>query len=183
MGGFLGDIYGAKYGIANPTATAGNAIAGNISNLPALSTLTLGTDSIAAQGAQLPYLQNLPNYSAMLGSASSNATSELQGQVPQDVINQLQQGAAEGNVSGGFGANSPAEQSGYMKALGLTSLGLENQGMSQFSQLYGMTPTGAQFNPSSMFVTPSQEQAAQMAANKEAAAPDPELNGLISDFT
>jgi hypothetical protein len=33
-----------------------------------------------------------------------------------------------------------------------------------------------------MMVTPEQEQAAQLAANQEAAAPDPELTGLMSNF-
>jgi hypothetical protein len=176
----LGGITGTKYGVSDPTQTAGNAISGNLGNLSDIYGLTVGSDQASAAGAQSQYLANLPNYAANLNQASTNVGNELNGQLPQDVINQMQQGAAEHGVGGGFGANSPANQSAYLKALGLTSLGLEQQGQQGFEQLVAGTPTGPQFNPSSMMVTPEDQQAAQLAANKEAAAPDPELAGLAN---
>jgi hypothetical protein len=182
LGGFLSDVYGSKYGIPNPTGTAGSAIAGNEANLSGIYGLAMGADAISAAGAQSQYTANLPNYSGMLTQATGNVGSELQGQVPQDVINLLQQQGAERGVATGQGAGGPNTNASYLQALGLTSLGLENQGMQGFNQLYQDTPTGAQFNPSSMFVTPEQEQAAQLAANQEAAAPDPQMAGIMENL-
>ena len=182
LGDWLGDIYGQKYSIPNPTATAGNAIAGNESNLAGIYGLTMGADAASAAGAREQYAMNLPDYTGMLTQATTNVGSELQGQVPQDVVNLLQQRGAERGVMTGQGAGGPNTNASYLQALGLTSLGLENQGLQGFSQLYADTPVGPQFSPSSMMATPEQEQAAQLAANQEAAAPDPELSGIMSMF-
>lgn len=182
IGGLLTSLYGTKYSIPDPTQTAGSAIAGNTGNLGADQQLTLGADTIGAEGAALPFQMNLPNYEGMLGQASSNTSQELSGQVPKDVQNLLAQQASERGISTGQGAGSPNNSAAYLQALGLTSLGQEQQGQSNLSQLIGETPTGPQFNPSSMFVTPEQAQAAQLAANQESAAPDPALAGLASTF-
>jgi hypothetical protein len=182
LGDFLGDINGQKYSISNPTATAGNAIAGNEANLAGIYGLTVGADEAGAAGAASQYQMNLPDYTGMLTQATSNVTNELQGQVPQDVINLLQQQGAERGVATGQGPGGPNTNASYLQALGLTSLGLENQGLQGFAQLYADTPVGPQFSPSSMLVTPEQEQAAQLASNEEAAAPDPELSGIMSMF-
>ena len=182
IGGWLGDVYGSKYGIPNPVSTAGSAISGNLSNMYGISSLTEAADAASGAGVQSEYLNNLPDYMGMLNSASTNAATDLSGAVPQDVQSQLQQSAAERGVSTGQGPNSPNTNAAYLRALGLTSLGMQQTGMQDFNQLYQDTPTGTQFNPSSMMVTPEQEQAAQLAANQEAAAPDPELTGLMSNF-
>jgi hypothetical protein len=118
----------------------------------------------------------------MLTQATTNVGNELQGQVPDDVIRLLQQQGAERGVAGGQGPDSPNTNASYLQALGLTSLGMQDRGMQGFHQLYADTPIGPQFNPSSMMVTPEQQQAAQLAANQEAAAPDPELAGVMSNF-
>ena len=182
VGGWLGDVYGEKYGIPNPVSTAAQAISGNTGNLAGIYGLTVGADQAAAAGAQSQYIANLPDYTKMLTQATGNVSSELQGQVPADVINLLSEQGAERGVATGQGPNSPNTNASWMQALGLTSLGLENQGLQGFGQLYADTPVGPQFNPSSMMVTPEQMQAAQLAANEEAAAPDPALAGMLSNF-
>lgn len=182
LGGFLGDVYGSKYGIPNPVATAGSAIQGNLGNLAGIYGLSTGADTASGAGVQSEYIHNLPDYMGMLTTATGNVGQELQGQVPQDVINLLQQQGAERGITTGQGPGSPNTNAAYLQALGLTSLGLENQGMAGFNQLYQDTPTGPAFNPSSMFVTPEQEQAAQLAANQMAAAPDPQLTGLLNNL-
>lgn len=182
IGGWLGDVYGSKYGIPNPTATAGNAISGNLGNLAGIYGLSVGADQASAAGAASQYQLNLPDYTGMLNSATTNVGQELQGQLPADVQSQIQTAAAERGVAGGGGANSPNTNAAYLQALGLTSLGMTQTGMQGFDQLYKDTPTGPMFDPSSMFVTPEQQQAAQLAANQMAAAPDPELTGFMSNF-
>lgn len=178
--GILGALYGNKPATADPTATAGQAAAGNTANLPGIAGETLGADSISASGAALPFQMNLPNYENLLGTASGNAMSDLNGQLPSDVTNLIAQQAAERGVSTGQGVDSPNSTASYLKALGLTSLDLQNTGMTDLSQLIAETPTGAAFNPGSGFVTPAQQQSAQQAADTTAAAADPQAAGLMN---
>lgn len=178
----LTSLYGSKPATANPVNTAAQAIKGNTSNLAANSNLTLGADTITAAGAQLPFELNLPGYNEMLSTATGNTQQELEGQVPQDVQNLLQQQGAERGVQTGQSTNSPDAEAGYLQALGLTSLGQEQQGQTNLSSLIGETPTGQAVNPANMFVTPEQQQAAAQYANTVAAAPDPEASGLLNTF-
>jgi hypothetical protein len=182
LGGLLQSLYGSKYGIPNPTSSAAAAIGGNIGNLGADTALTEGADATSALGAALPFEINLPGYESNLSQAATNTGEELQGEVPQDVQNLLAEQAAERGISTGQAPGSPDTNAAYLQALGLTSIGQEQQGQSNLSQLIGETPTGPAFNPSSMFVTPEQQQAAQLASNQEAAAPDPQAAGLLNTF-
>lgn len=186
LGGSLNSVltalYGSKPATANPVYSSGDAVRGNLNLLqhPALPALTLGADTLTSEGAALPFQINLPGYESNLSQASGNTASELAGQIPQDVINQIQQGAAERGISTGQDPNSPNIGAEYLKSLGLTSLSQMATGQNDFSRLIGETPTGKAFDPSSMFVTPSQQQAAEQAANVTAAAPDPVASGLMS---
>lgn len=142
---------------------------GNLSNLYGL-TGSLNTE--IAKQAQLPFQLNLPNYQGMVGQSSKNILSQLQGQVPQDVANQLSQMAAERGVSTGS-IGSPNANAALLRSLGLTSLGLQQQGEQNLSGAMARTPQGQQFNPQSFLTTPQQQQEAQYYANLFAAAPTP----------
>ena len=182
VGGFGASIFGTKPATANPVSTAGQAISGNLGNLAGIYGLSTGADQASGAGVQSEYLANLPNYTGMLTQATQNVGQELGGQVPSDVQRQLQTAAAERGVTTGQGPNSPNTSAAYLQALGLNSENQMQQGMVGFNQLYQDTPTGPAFNPSSMFVTPEQQQAAQQAANNMAAAPDPTAAGLYNTF-
>lgn len=178
----LTSLYGSKPATADPTSTALDAIIGNDQNLNSkqLQNLTLGTDQLTAEGAALPFQENLPGYESALNTASGNTQAELEGQIPQDVINQITQAGAERGIATGQGSGSPNDNASYLQALGLTSQNEMGIGQSNLSQLIGETPTGQPFNPSSMYVTPAQQQSAQQYANTIAAAPDPEASGLMN---
>lgn len=180
LNSLLTSLYGSKPATENPVSSAGQAIQGNTQNLGLNSNLTLGTDTVSAEGAQLPFDLNLPGYQQMLGTSTGNTSAELQGQVPQDVVNQIQQAAAERGASTGQGSQSPNTNAQFLQSLGLTSQNEMGIGQSNLSQLIGETPTGTPFNPSSMFVTPQQQQSADQYANTIAAAPDPEASGLAN---
>jgi len=182
-GGFLGALYGQIPGVANPISSAATATTGNRQNLTNIDNLTQGADTISATGAALPFEINLPGYEGMLQTATGNTGQELQGQVPQDVQNLLAEQSAERGVSTGEAPGSPNTNAAYLQALGLTSLGQEQQGQTNLSQLIGETPTGASYNPASSFVTPAQQQDAAQAVQTAQAAPDPALSGLISALT
>lgn len=159
--------------VPNPNATAGQAISGNLGNFGDISKLGLDTAKLNAQIGATPYNQNLPNYQGLLGQASSNAQSQLAGQLPADVLNQISRVAAERGVTTGS-PNSPNANAAALRALGLNSLQMQQQGMANFGQLVGLTPTGPVFNPASMYVNPETMQQAQAAANLYNAAPIPQ---------
>jgi hypothetical protein len=170
-------IWGTVPAASDPTATAGSAIAGNLNNLSSLGALATGIDTSAAANAIMPMQNALPGLSGSLATQMGNIGQELQGQVPQDVINQLSQASAERGVQTGQGPMSPNSNANFEQALGLTSLGLENTGQQQMQSLMASIPTGAQLNESSMLVSPQEQQSAQQAANTYASAPNPSAAG------
>jgi hypothetical protein len=179
-GGFLGSVYGQIPGVANPLSSAAQATKGDVGDLTNVANLAQGADTISAAGAALPFNLNLPGYGSNLEQNATNVGQELQGDIPQDVQNQIEQSAAERGIATGQGAGSPNEGAALERALGLTSLGEMQAGQTGLSTLIGETPTGTPFNPASQFVTPQDEQAANQAANNAAAAPDPGTSGLLS---
>lgn len=167
--------YGNIPQVPSPISTQSTAIGGNTQNLAGLGQLGTGLNTQIAQQAALPYQLNLPNYGAMTGQSSQNILSLLQGQVPQDVANQIaQMGAERGVATGSIG--SPNANAALLRSLGLTSLGLQSQGESELTGAVGRTPTGQQFNPASFLVSPQQQQEAQYLSNLMASAPDPSQN-------
>lgn len=164
--------YGGIPQVPSPQATQSAVLGGNLTNLPQAQQLASQVNTFNNQQAVAPYIANLPNYQNLLGQTSGNALALAQGQLPPDVVQAIQQQAAERGVMTGS-PGSPNANAALLKALGLTSLQAQQTGLSQFGSLMGLTPTGPLFNPASMFVTPEQQQAAQAAANLYASAPIP----------
>jgi hypothetical protein len=98
-----------------------------------------------------PYLQNLPGYANMVGQRSENTQQMLEGQLPQDVINQIMQQAAERGIAGGA-PSSDSSNAAYLKALGLNSLGMMQQGSQNLSQSIADTPVPELWNPMALHV-------------------------------
>lgn len=151
--------HGATPQVPNPAATQAAALGGNLENVPQLYALAQAMNPSA--GAQ----------QEAVGQGVTNATGLMSGQVPPDVIALMQQQAAERGVATGSpgGANSNAA---YLRALGQTSLGLQQTGLSNLKDLMGMN-IYAPLGLTNMLVTPEQQQAATLAANIYKAAPDP----------
>jgi hypothetical protein len=176
----LGAIFGSKYAVPNPTATADQAILGDIGNLANLYTLGQGTAEANALSGQKGLETLIPGYDQQVATQSANVSQELSGQVPLDVQQQLQEQAAERGVASGFGTDSPNSTAAYLRGLGLTSLNMEQLGQQGLQTEIGESPTGQPFNVSSMFVSPEQEQAAMLASAEEAAAPEPAAAGITA---
>ena len=114
------------------------------------------------QQARMPYAFNLPNYGGMLSQRSKNIGGLLQGQVPTDVVEQIQQRGAERGVATGM-SGGPNGNAAWLRALGLTSLGLQQQGSQQFTQAIADTPVSPLFNPLSQFI-PQENAYAELQA-------------------
>lgn len=147
----------AAYGSV-PVAPSIGATAGNAT----MQAMALG-NQVAAQ---------LPGYAASLGNIGANIKSETAAQIPADVLQRLQQSAAERGVATGT-AGSPNNDAAYLRALGLTSLDLTNMGQTNLlRQLPALPGYGISQNPG-FYVTPQQQYEADLQRNIFAAAPDP----------
>lgn len=113
--------------------------------------LATGINSLMTGQAQAPYIANLPGYLSMVAKRSSNIANDLSGNLPDDVVSQIiQAGAERGILTGSPGsANSNAAM---LRALGLNSLALRQQGSQNLSQAIADTPVPQLFNPASLIV-------------------------------
>lgn len=162
--------YGAVPQVPSPVETAGQAISGNIGNLAQIYGLGGGLNQFTTGQLRSQIGAGLPGYAGMVAQSSKDIGSLLGGQIPADVQSMLAQQAAERGIMTGGGPNQNAA---LLRALGLTSLGLQQTGENELTAAIGRTPVGKQFDPSTMLVTPGQQQAAQYGANVAASAPDP----------
>jgi hypothetical protein len=155
------------------------AIGADVGSLGSLYNLSSGVNDFN-QAALVKQLQtSIPNYNALVTQQSTNIGNELGGQVPTDVINELLQKGAERGIATG-GAGSPNANAAYMRALGLTSLDLTKMGEQGLSTAIGESPKAPLFDLSKMFVSPSDEQQAQLWANIYGAAPQPKNAALAA---
>lgn len=155
-----------------PTTTAPGAVAGNLGSLGAIYGVAGGVNQFQQGQAALGLQTNLPGYQGLTAQSSQNIGQELKGEVPSDVVNQILQGAAErGIVTGSPG--SPNANAAYLRALGLTSLGMQQQGEQNLTAAIGRTPQAAPMNLSPFLVTPAQQQEAEVANRLYGAAPNP----------
>jgi len=167
--------YGAYGGVpqaANPQATQQQSIQGNIAALPGMENLASGVNKFQQDQLNAQYSGLNPNFMGSYGQAGTNIAQQLRGEVPYDVVRQLQQNAAEFGVRGGI---SGSRLQGYqgLRALGLTSIGQQNQGQQNLLSLTAGTPIARPYDITQQFVSPEQQQAAQQHANNLAAAPNP----------
>lgn len=164
--------YGGTPSVPNPGATAGSAVASNLGNLGQIYNLGSSVNSFNVGQMTSALNSMIPNYSGLMQQQSGNIASELSGNLPSDVMNQILTSAAERGISTGSPGSGNANAA-MLHALGLTSLNMTQMGQQGLQTAIGETPLPQMFNPQSMFVTPDQVQSAQMAANMYASAPNP----------
>jgi len=121
-------------------------------------------NSLMTREASKPYAANLPDYANMVGKRSQNISSQLAGQVPDDVVNQIIQTGAERGILTGS-AMSPNANAAMLRALGLTSLGLQQQGSQNLTAAINDTPVPQLFNPASLIVPTELARQSQRAAS------------------
>lgn len=174
--------YGGKPTVPNPTASAGAAIGGNIGNLGALYQLGGGANQFMQGQLQSNYAAAIPNYAGMAAQSSANIGSELAGELPQGVLDEILQTSAERGILTGSPGSANTNAALVKQLLG-SSLDLTRMGEQELSGAVARSPITQPFDISKMFVTPEQQQEAAMAASLYKAAPDPalaaqELQGL-----
>ena len=140
--------------LGTPTPVGGsNLTSAPLSQLPG----TLGGDATGgAITAGNAVNSQLPGYAQTLGNIGANLLSESAGQLPADVIQQLQQQGAEAGTATGTNTNAD-----YLKALGLTSLNLTNQAESGLESILPSLPGQAISQNPNFYETYGQQQQGQ----------------------
>lgn len=177
-------------------AAQATAIGANTANSGAAQSLAASTNAFNQDQLLKMLGTAIPGYDAMVKQAGTNINSELQGQLPKDVQDQIQSSDAARALGGGYGGSRSA---GNLTArdLGLTSLNLTQQGLdsaSRWIQTSKSTAVPGQFDVSSMFVSPSQQISVDTANNSNAfqrdwlqnqiaAMPDPNTAALYQGLS
>lgn len=129
-----------------------------------------------AQSQRMDQLEQfIPGFRDQLSQQSDLISSQLRGELPDDVINNIIKNSAESGQAGGFGG-SEVSRNLTARDLGLNSLQLSQQGF-QNSQnfLSGANAAGAQsISPASMFLSPAQRLGFQQSER------DSEFNVALS---
>ena len=156
---------------AHPGPTPPPLPPGGLAGKAAVSAATAGRD-IATAG--------LPGYMTSMSNIGTNIASKTAGQVPDDVIALLKQQGAEQNVSTGAASNAA-----YLRALGQTSLGLEEQGQKDFESILPSVPgysasQGPEFQTSAnlSYEAGLQDQVFQQQAHQQQVAFDQQMQAL-----
>lgn len=109
----------------------------------------------------------IPGAAGLEQQSSNIIGQELKGQLPSDVLAQIQQQQAERGVAGGV-AGSPNSNAAYLRAIGLTSLGQQQQGEQNLSSAYARNPAAPLFDPTTQLMTPYQAGSLTLAQQQEA---------------
>lgn len=154
--------YNKSFDPLNNPAAYGSAPA------PVMPQITGPAATAAAIGAGNQVNSQLPGYAGDLGLVGQNIASDLKGEVSPDVMAELQQTAAEQGISTG-GATGAA----YLKALGLTSLGLEQTGQQDLQSILSSLPGARIAENPAFYTTTGQDLEARQQNSLWAAAPNP----------
>lgn len=140
------------------------AIKNNISALPGAEELATQTDQFGLDQVEKMLSQTIPGYDAIKAGVSGDIASMVSGEIPKDVSSAVESSDAARAIGGGF-AGSGTARNLVARDLGLTSLDLTSKGIGAASAwLTTMAKINepGQLNLSSMFITPGQQQAADV---------------------
>jgi hypothetical protein len=172
------------------------AIAGNTKNFSESAELTTRTNAYNQDELRRMLRVAIPNYDAIVGKQGELVQSFLSGELPKDVVGQIQRNSAERAGASGYGGSGMGRNL-EARDLGLTSLQLTQQGLNAAERWLAGTKALAvpgQFDVSAMFLSPAQRVSATVANNtgqfnrdlmaaNVAAAPDPTRSAIGSLFS
>jgi len=171
----------------SPDATQKATVGGNIANFADIARLATEVNTFSQEQLESLIDRVLPTARQQI---EKNISSQLRGEIPDDVRRAIAQGNSERFV-GAF-SGSDFVRSNEAKQLGLTSLGIINQGLSS-AESWLSKATAPQFDVTSMFFTPQQrlsfevqQQGAKfqrdLMAAQVKAAPDPATAALGTEI-
>jgi hypothetical protein len=156
--------------------TQNQAISGDQSSASSLDALLGQSNSFQQQQATGLMNQALPGYSGFAQNLTNTASAQAANPyaIPQSVVGQLSQYAAENNINEGTGAASGFSSSNLLRSLGVNALqyGQSNLASAQnsLSVLSNTAPKISPMSPMSFMVTPQQQAANQTLTNSNGQA-------------
>ena len=108
-----------------------------------------------AMGLGNEVYNQLPGYSSSVSNVGGNINAETGGQLPADVVRQIQQSAAERGIATGT-SGSAANNASYLRDIGLNSLQLTNMGESNLNAELPNLPGAAISQNPGFYETPGQ---------------------------
>lgn len=157
LGGFPTIPDAPEAPFVDPSQVQVDTIAGNQRALPALMELGEGINAYNLQ-QRAKALGSVPQFNEIAQQGSENLLSELRGELPDDVVNQVQRRSNATAYAGGYGG-SPMADNLIARDLGLTSLDLSTRARASapnwLGSLYSML-VPPQFDVQSGFVSPGQ---------------------------
>lgn len=135
-------------GGAGDSPTAETVIQDPISTLPYRDPADLGLPNLtenlqSSMSATDNVLNSLDEAITAMDKANS---ARLQGQIPDDVVQQVRMASAESASSRGLGVDSPAARNLVARDLGLTSLDIQQQGLATQAQVGQLRQNQADLN-------------------------------------
>lgn len=150
-----------SWGVSVPTSSAPSSSVPSFTGSynagvdPNMEEITNLINQLNIQAQQNANAARIPNATGLEQQSSANIASQLSGELPADVVNQLAQAAAERGVAGGI-SGSPNDTAAYLKALGLTSYDMTQQGQANLTSALGRNQAASTFDPSALIITPTQ---------------------------
>lgn len=114
-------------------------------------TLVQEINKLMTEQVKAAYESNLPQYNPMRDQQSDVINQQLKGQVPNDVVNQIIQSAAERGILTGA-PGSPNTNAAYLRSLGLTSAAQQQAGVANLDTAIKQTPVPEPVNPASILI-------------------------------
>jgi hypothetical protein len=154
--------------LVNTGQAQGKSVQINLNGLGGIFDLARRTNAFQVGQAKRGYTAMQPYFQTLQEQIGRNALSFAKGELPSDVVSSIGRAAASRGLASGFGLGANGAGVGTslgslnLRALGLTSLDLSQKGtslgMAVNAQAQALTP--ALFDPSSMFLSPNTQLAA-----------------------
>jgi len=152
----------------NPTSAAQYATNTDTALFDQNSSLARKTNRVNYQEALKYYQQIQPYFMNLQNQLGKNAFQAAQGQLPDDVLANIQRNSANQGISGGFGYGALGGTSGGLANLNIRNLGLTSLQQQQYGNQLGMALNSQAKNllpnlmsPADMFINPQMEIGAQ----------------------
>jgi len=123
----------------DPNAVYSTALGANQAANPQAQAIASQQNTFNQSELDKQLAQEIPGYQGGQAQRTQNAISELHGEIPLDVSQQVQRNTASQAASGGY-VGSPFARALNARDLGKTSLDLTNLGGQNFASIIGSTP-------------------------------------------
>ena len=156
---------GGKPAVPDPATVLRDAIASNLGMIGDIKNLGRKASNYFWNQT----VGRVPGYEDMAAQSAKNIGAQLRGEIPEDVLYQLGQVAAERGITRGGGFSN----ADYLRSLGLTSLGLMGEGEKGLTGALQRAESIPLFDISKYMLSPQDMFNAIFNANVIGAAPDP----------